>query len=615
MEAHNPSLFRRLIGFISKIFKAFKVMLSIIFFAIFALFLIGIFSNQLPPIPEKGALYLAPTGILVDQKSYIYPIDTLLADQTMPNQETLVRDIIESIDSAAYDSRITHLVLATDFLEHAGIAKLEEISQALMRFKATNKPVIAVADNFTQSQYFLAAHADKILLNPMGSVLITGIGAYGNYFRNALDKLDIKVHVFRAGDYKSAAEPFLRNNMSAEAKEDISTVINQLWQSYTQKIEGLRGLEKGTIDNLAHNLHNQLQKTQGDTAKLAYEAGLIDYIATRSEMHNYLNSQIPNDIHGEFIAIDMPFYIANIRNENSQKQASDKIAVMVAKGTIFDGEQPEGDIGGDTLSQILSDLRYDPQVKAIVLRIDSPGGSAFASDNIRDSLYGQGNQQVPIVVSMGSYAASGGYWIAAEADKVVAMPTTITGSIGVYSMIPTFEKTLATLGVNSDGVGTTDIADIMQLDRPMSKQAKIILQSSVDHIYNRFINLVANGRGQNSEAIHNIAQGRIWTGQQALEKGLVDQLGGLNEAIEAAAELAGIEEYSVTYPSRILSPQEQFFQDISQNFSASIHKMGFSKIVSSILNSETRTAISPLQYLSEFNDPRGIYLRCDNCSL
>ncbi|MGB1911839.1 MAG: signal peptide peptidase SppA, partial [Porticoccaceae bacterium] len=403
--------------------------------------------------------------------------------------------------------------------------------------------------------------------------------------------------------------------MSAEAKEDISTVINQLWQSYTQKIEGLRGLEKGTIDNLANNLHNQLQKTQGDTAKLAYEAGLIDYIATRSEMHNYLNSQIPNDIHGEFIAIDMPFYIANIRNENSQKQASDKIAVMVAKGTIFDGEQPEGDIGGDTLSQILSDLRYDPQVKAIVLRIDSPGGSAFASDNIRDSLYGQGNQQVPIVVSMGSYAASGGYWIAAEADKVVAMPTTITGSIGVYSMIPTFEKTLATLGVNSDGVGTTDIADIMQLDRPMSKQAKIILQSSVDHIYDRFINLVANGRGQNSEAIHNIAQGRIWTGQQALEKGLVDQLGGLNEAIEAAAELAGIEEYSVTYPSRILSPQEQFFQDISQNFSASIHKMGFSKIVSSILNSETRTAISPLQYLSEFNDPRGIYLRCDNCSL
>lgn len=615
MEAYNPSLFRRLTGFISKIFKAFKVMLSIIFFAIFALFLIGIFSNQLPPIPEKGALYLAPTGILVDQKSYIYPIDTLLAGQTMPNQETLVRDIIESIDSAAYDSRITHLVLATDFLGHAGIAKLEEISQALMRFKATNKPVIAVADNFTQSQYFLAAHADKILLNPMGSVLITGIGAYGNYFRNALDKLDIKVHVFRAGDYKSAAEPFLRNNMSAEAKEDLSTVINQLWQSYTQKVEGLRGLKKGTIDNLANNLHNQLQKTQGDTAKLAYEAGLIDYIATRSEMHNYLNSQIPNDIHGEFIAIEMPFYIANIRNENSQKQASDKIAVVVAKGTIFDGEQPEGDIGGDTLSQILSDLRYDPQVKAIVLRIDSPGGSAFASDNIRDSLYGQGNQQVPIVVSMGSYAASGGYWIAAEADKVVAMPTTITGSIGVYSMIPTFEKTLATLGVNSDGVGTTDIADVMQLDRPMSKQAKIILQSTVDHIYDRFINLVANGRGQNSEAIHNIAQGRIWTGQQALEKGLVDQLGGLNEAIKAAAELSGIEEYSVTYPSRILSPQEQFFQDISQNFSASIHKMGFSKIFSSILNSETRTAISPLQYLSEFNDPRGIYLRCDNCSL
>ena len=533
----------------------------------------------------------------------------------MSSEETLVRDIIESLDSAAYDSRITHLVMVTDYLESASVAKLEEISQALMRFKATGKPVIAVADNFTQSQYFLAAHADEILLNPMGSVLITGIGAYGNYFRSALDKLDIKVHVFRAGDYKSAAEPFLRNNMSAEAKEDISAVINQLWQSYTNKIESLRELKKGTIDNLANNLHSQLQTTQGDTAKLAYNAGLIDYVATRSEMHKYLNSQIPNDMHGEFIAIDMPYYIANIRRETSHKQAADKIAVVVAKGTIFDGEQPEGDIGGDTLSQILSDLRYDPQIKGIVLRVDSPGGSAFAADNIRDSLYGQGNHKVPIVVSMGSYAASGGYWIAAEADKIVAMPSTITGSIGVYSMIPTFEKTLAKLGVNSDGVGTTDIADIMQLDRPMSKQAKVILQSSVDHIYDRFINLVANGRGQSPEAIHDIAQGRIWTGQQALENGLVDQLGGLNEAITAAAELAGIEDYSVIYPSRILSPQEQFFQDISQNFSASISKIGFSKFTSSLINNEAMTAISPLKYLSEFNDPRGVYLRCDNCAL
>ena len=615
MEAHNPSLFRRLLGYINKIFKAFKLMVSIVFFAIFALFLVGLFSNQLPPIPEEGALYLAPTGVLVDQKSYIYPLDSLFADQTMSSEETLVRDIIESLDSAAYDSRITHLVMVTDFLESASVAKLEEISQALMRFKATGKPVIAVADNFTQSQYFLAAHADEILLNPMGSVLITGIGAYGNYFRSALDKLDIKVHVFRAGDYKSAAEPFLRNNMSAEAKEDISAVINQLWQSYTNKIESLRELKKGTIDNLANNLHSQLQTTQGDTAKLAYNAGLIDYVATRSEMHKYLNSQIPNDMHGEFIAIDMPYYIANIRRESSHKQAADKIAVVVAKGTIFDGEQPEGDIGGDTLSQILSDLRYDPQIKGIVLRVDSPGGSAFAADNIRDSLYGQGNQQVPIVVSMGSYAASGGYWIAAEADRIVAMPSTITGSIGVYSMIPTFEKTLAKLGVNSDGVGTTDIADIMQLDRPMSKQAKVILQSSVDHIYDRFINLVANGRGQSPEAIHDIAQGRIWTGQQALENGLVDQLGGLNEAIIAAAGLAGIKDYSVTYPSRILSPQEQFFQDISQNFSASIRKIGFSKFASSLINNEAMTAISPLKYLSEFNDPRGVYLRCDNCAL
>lgn len=616
MDAQKPSMIRILLRFISKLFKGFKIALSLTFFGLFILFLIGIFSNHLPPIPEKGALYLAPTGILVDQKSYIYPIDSLLADQTMSNQETLVRDVIDAIDAATYDPRITHLVLATDYLETAGIAKLEEIGDALIRFKATQKPIIAVADNLTQSQYYIAAHADKILLNPMGSVLITGFGAYGNYYRNALDKLNIKVHVFRTGDYKSAAEPFLRNNMSDEAKEDISGVISQLWHSYTGKIESLRGLETGTINSLANNLHTQLQTADGNAAKLALDAGLIDNIATRSEMHNFLNMQITNDFNGEFIAIDMPHYIANIRRENNQReQAAEKIAVVVAKGTIFDGEQPEGDVGSDTLSQILSDLRFDPHIKAIVLRIDSPGGSAFASDNIRDSLYNQAERQVPIVVSMGSYAASGGYWIAAEADKIVAMPSTVTGSIGVYSMIPTFEKTLAKLGVNSDGVGTTDIAGIMQLDRPMSKQAKVILQSSVDHIYDRFINLVANGRGNSTEAINKIAQGRIWTGQQAIENGLVDQLGGLNEAITAAAKLAGIENYSVIYPSRILSPQEQFFQDLSQNFSAVMSKIGLSKLAPSIINSQPFKAIGPIKHLSEFNDPRGIYLRCDYCSM
>jgi len=614
MASQKPSIFRRFFSFINTFFKAIRTIIGIFFTVFLILAFVGIFADHLPPMPEKGALYLAPSGILVDQQSYIYPIDSLLADQAMSNPETLVRAIIEAVDTAASDDRITHLVLATDYLESAGIAKLEEISDALIRFKETKKPVIAVADNFNQSQYFLAAHADQILLNPMGAVLITGFGAYGNYYREALDKLKIKVNVFRAGEYKSAAEPFLRNDMSDQAREETADVVNRLWQSYTAKIEQLRQLNQGAIDHLANNLHSKLQATNGDTALLAQQEGLVDQLATRSEMHSYLNKHIPNSINGEYNAVDMAVYLAHIRREeNTSIPPTDRVAVVVAKGNILDGEQPEGNVGADTVAQILSDLRYDPNIKAIVLRVDSPGGSAFASDVIRDALYRDLN--LPIVVSMGSYAASGGYWIAAEADKILALPTTVTGSIGVYSMIPTVENSLAALGIYSDGVGTTDIAGIMQLDRPMSEQAKTILHSSVENIYDRFITLVADGRQTTVEEVEKMAKGRIWTGQQALEMGLIDQLGGLNDAVKAAADLAGTSHYEVIYPTRLLSPYEQLIQEISRNFSASLSQLGFGAWFPEMLSQKAQSIVSPIKYLSKFNDPRGVYLHCDTCPM
>jgi protease-4 len=533
----------------------------------------------------------------------------------MTNPETLVRDVIDAVDAAATDDRITHLVIATDYLEAGGIAKLDEISEVLIRFKDTGKPIIAVADNFNQSQYFLAAHADEILLNPMGAVVITGFGAYGNYYREALDKLKIKVNVFRAGEYKSAAEPFLRNNMSSQAREETADVVNRLWQSYTSKIEQLRGLDSGTIDNFANNLDSKLQAANGDIAVLAQQEGLVDYLASRSQMRSYLNQQIPNNMEGEYSAIDMPAYLAHIqREQNAAPSTADKIAVVVAKGNILDGQQPEGTVGADTLAQILSELHYDPSIKALVLRVDSPGGSAFASDVIRDALY-YSQLNLPVVVSMGSYAASGGYWIAAEADKILALPTTITGSIGVYSMIPTVDESLAGLGIYSDGVGTTDIAGIMQLDRPMTAQAKSILHSSVNNIYARFVTLVANGRSTPIADVERMAKGRIWTGQQALELGLVDELGGLNDAVKSAAELAGINNYEVVYPSRLLTPYEQFIQEIGHNFSAALRQVGFNAWLPEIVSEKAQTLISPLKYLGEFNDPRNIYLHCENCPM
>jgi len=626
MNDKKVGLFKRVVNFLGKLANGFRTLISIGFVILFLVFIGGMFADNLEPLPEKGALYLAPSGILVDQRAYVPPLDQLLSDQSAMYAETVVRDIIKAVNSASTDPRITHLIIDTHYLEGAGIAKLEEISVALMNFRATDKPIIAMADNFTQAQYFLAAHADHIMLNPMGSVILNGFGAYRNYYRDALDKLKVNIHIFRAGAFKSATEPFSRNTMSELSREETSDRVNRLWQYYSATVETLRNLEKGSIDNYANNLHLNAQALGGDLSKLAQQQGLVDQLATRSEILDYLNAQIPGT-QGEFDSVDMNTYLMHIEREELAAAAVaplDKIAVVVAKGTILDGDQPEGTIGGDTLSQILNDLERDEQIKAVVLRVDSPGGSAFAAEIIRNAIGKVTERDILLVVSMGSYAASGGYWIAAEADSVLALSTTITGSIGVYGMIPTVEDSLAALGVYTDGVGSTDIAGIMRLDRPLSAQTKTLFQSSVEHIYDRFIKLVANGRDITIEAVDQIAQGRVWTGQQALELGLVDRLGDLNDAIQVAAELADIEQYRVEYLSRMLSPQELLVQQLSQNISASLAGLGLqprwlstelSSELSTELLSRARSALSPLTKLREFNDPRGIYLHCDNCPI
>ena len=616
MSDKKLGLWGRISKFISKLTRLVRTLISVVFLGFFILVISGMFADDLQPMPDRGALYLAPSGILVDQRSYIPPLDLLLSAQNPLDAETVVGDIIEALHSARSDDRISHLVLDTSYLEGAGIAKLEEISTALIDFKQSGKPIIAVADDFNQSQYFLAAHADHILLNPLGSVMLTGFGAYSNYYKDALEKLRVNVHIFRAGVFKNAVEPVSRNNMSTAAREETQDMLDQLWHYYSSKIEQLRDLEKGSIDDLANHLHTKVAEVNGDLALLAQREGLIDQIATRSEILDYLDQQIPGT-EGEFNSVDLLTYLAHIERETiTSKAESSKIAVVMATGTILDGEHPEGTIGGDTLAEILNSLDIENEVKAVVLRIDSPGGSAFASEIIRDAIGKISQENIPIVVSMGSYAASGGYWIAAEADAILAMSTTITGSIGVYSMIPTVEDSLAALGIYSDGVSSTDLAGIMQLDRPMTEQAKIILQSNVENMYSRFIELVANGRETTPAAVDKIAQGRVWTGQQALELDLIDQLGGLDKAIQVAAEIAEIDNYSVEYPTRYLSPQEQFIQQLSSGISLSLARLGVDKTWwPASLYTQTQSLLSPLIRFVDLNDPRGIYLHCDNCPL
>lgn len=615
-DEKKPGFFRRIANLFGKLIRVVRALVSFVFIAFLVLIISGMFTDDLQPMPNQGALYLAPNGLLVDQRSYIPPLDLLLSGQSSYEAETLVREITEVLHRASKDSRITHLIIDTSYIEGGGIAKLEEISHALMDFKASGKPIIAVADNYTQTQYFLAAHADHILLNPLGSVMITGFGAYGSYYKEALEKLRVNVHIFRAGVYKNAVEPLIRNNMSTASREETSDIVNRLWDFYSTKIEELRGLDKGSINALANNLHIKIQESDGDFALLAQREGLVDQLASRNETFDYLNQEVPGT-DGVFDSIDMWSYLEHIRRESQMPQPNtNKIAVVVAKGTILDGEQPEGTIGGDTLAGILNGLDIENDVQAVVLRIDSPGGSAFASELIRDAVNKISEENIPVVISMGSYAASGGYWIAAKSDAILAMSTSITGSIGVYSMIPTVENSLAALGIYSDGVGSTNIAGIMQLDRPMTDEAKIILQSSVENIYSRFLELVAEGRETSTAEVDRIAKGRVWTGQQALNLGLVDEIGGLDRAIEVAAQLSNVETYEVIYPARPLSPQEVFLQQLTSGVNLSLGQLGIEKIglPDSILSS-TQTLLDPLKELTEFNDPRGIYLHCDNCPL
>ena len=614
MKEHKPSISRRFFRFVGWIASGIRTLFSLIFVVFFGFVVTGMFADGIQSIPEKGALYLAPSGVLVDQKSYVDPVGQFMGQANSGDAETLVRDIIEALDRARYDSRITHLLLDTDYMSGGGISKLEEIGAAFSRFKESGKPMIAVGDNFNQQQYFLAAHADEIIVNPFGGVTITGFGAYNSYFKDALDKLKINMHIFRVGKYKSAIEPFIGNSMSAEAKEETQELIDSLWQFYTSKLEKLRHLPNGTIDDFASNLHLKITAAEGDSAALAKQEGLVDRVATRSQIVAYLNQVLPST-DGEFDSTNMRAYLNNSRLALGSTANKPKIALVVAKGTILDGDQPEGSIGGDTLAGIFADLRDDDDVKAAVLRIDSGGGSAFASDVIRDAISATQNQGIPVVVSMGSYAASGGYWIAAEADQVLAMSTTLTGSIGVFGVIPTAEDSLAALGIYSDGVGTTDISGMMQLDRPMTPQAEMIFQAGVDNIYTRFITLIADARKSTPSAVHEIAQGRVWTGEKALELGLVDQLGDLNEAIIVAAKLAKVSDYDVDYRRKPMTLYEQFFIQLNSNVRAFMAGFGVQGLLPTVLHRQAELILKPLHVLDTLNDPKGLYLYCDNCPL
>ena len=612
MTEKKTGFFKRIFSFIGKFLTFVRHTISLVILIFFVSILAGSFAKDRQVIPQSGALIFAPIGSLVDQKTYVDPLSQLLNQGNQINGETLVRDVTDAIDYATEDRRITHLIIDTSNLGNAGLSKLQEIGYAIDKFRE-KKPVIAVGDSFSQSQYYLAAHANEILMHPLGGAEITGLSSYRSYFKDALSKLKVKVNVFRVGDYKSAVEPFMGNAMSSQVKQETRDLLNILWNQYSKKIESLRSLDPGTVTDYANNLDTYLSEFKGDSGKLALDMKLVDHLFTRPEIAEYLSRKIDSE-NDEYDKIDAIAYLENRRAlERVSSDAGNKIGVIVASGTIMDGSQPEGSIGGDTLAKMFADIKDDENVEAVVLRIDSGGGSAFASEIIRESIISFRKTDVPIIISMSSVAASGGYWISADADKIFAMPATITGSIGVWGMIPTIDESLANLGIYSDGVGTSDISGMYQIDRPMTDRSKRLFQSGVDNIYEKFIELVSNGRNLDQSATRTIAEGKIWTGTQALNNGLVDQLGGLSQAIEEAANMAGLDDYQVKYFRKTLTPLEMVFAELNtkmQSFFSNQKIVNFNSLTLRNVQSSIKKNMSMLHQL---NDPNGEYLFCTLC--
>ena len=499
----------RVLKFIWAVLSNLLRLVQVLVLLLIVVLVIAALSEQEIEVPDSAALVIAPAGPLVEQLEGD-PLERAIAGaRGIQVDQTLVHDVVESLDLAVEDDRIGAIVLELDGLQRGGLAKLQVIGDALERVREAGKPIIAVGDNFTQDQYYLAAHADEIYLHELGALLIDGYGYYRTFFRDALDKLKIDVNVFRVGKYKSFVEPFTRNDMSDEDRESSERWLGELWSAYAEDVDAARSLERGSIDTYANEFVEKLAATSGDMARVALDAGLVDHVGGRKAHVERVIEIVGSgeDDEQTFSAIGMGAYLAATRREDLLGENDAKIGVLVAAGQIVDGEAPRGTVGGDTLAALVSQAADDDSIKALVLRIDSPGGSMFASEVIYDELERMKAGGKPLVASMSATAASGGYYISMPADEIWAGKSTITGSIGVGALIPTFQRTLDSLGVNIDGYGTTSLSGQLRLDRELGDDARELFQLGVEEAYRVFLDKVAESREMSIERVRNVAQG------------------------------------------------------------------------------------------------------------
>ncbi len=549
-------------SFIKTIFKigftTLRVMVYlVILLPILALTISFIFASSAknkPPeftIASETALILAPEGNIVEQLTYEEPIIELinkLSQDDKPREETLLQDILDVIHEATVDDRIKVMVIVPEKIKSISMNQLMDIGRAIDNFKASGKETIAIGSNFNQAGYFLAAQADKIFLNPMGKVDLHGFSLYRLYVKELIDKLKVNFHVFKVGAYKSALEPFFRTDMSDEAREANKMWLNNLWQIYVKEISKKRNFDEEKINDIINNYHIYLKQSKGNSGDLALRMGLVDELKTYPQIRKYLQEKVGSKKHKGIVSynnVNLYQYMSTLTPSYTTDYKEPSVGIITARGVIVDGKGEPGQIGAKRIVQQIRRAADDKNIKALVLRVDSGGGSAFASELIRNELINFKESGKPLVISMASLAASGAYWISADADKILSYPSTLTGSIGVFGAIPTFEESLAEIGVTSDGISTTQVSGKISLTRPLDNRQAQTIQQEVENIYQRFIDIVSTGRKMSQSKVKQLAQGRVWTGEKALELGLVDEFGSLKEAVNQAADLAKIKPIGV----------------------------------------------------------------------
>ncbi|EAA2462263.1 signal peptide peptidase SppA [Salmonella enterica subsp. enterica serovar Mississippi] len=560
----------------------------------------------------RGALLLDISGVIVDKPSTNHRLGALgrqlFGASSDRLQENSLFDIVNAIRQAKDDRNITGIVLDLKNFTGADQPSMRYIGKALREFRDSGKPVFAVGENYSQGQYYLASFANKIWLSPQGQVDLHGFATNGLYYKTLLDKLKVSTHVFRVGTYKSAVEPFIRDDMSPAAREADSRWIGELWQNYLHTVSANRQISPQQLFPGAQAIIDGLTSVGGDTAKYALDHKLVDALASSADVEKALTKQFGwSKTENNYRAIS--YYDYSLK---TPADTGGTIAVIFANGAIMDGEETPGNVGGDTTASQIRDARLDPKVKAIVLRVNSPGGSVNASEVIRAELAAARAAGKPVVVSMGGMAASGGYWISTPANYIVASPSTLTGSIGIFGVINTVENSLSSIGVHSDGVSTSPLADI-SVTKALSPEVQQMMQLSIEYGYKRFITLVADARKRTPEQIDKIAQGHVWTGEDAKANGLVDSLGDFDDAVAKAAELAKLKQWHLDY----YQDEPTVLDMVMDSMTGSVRAMlpeAIQVMLPAPLVSAANTVKAEGDKLAVFNDPQNRYAFCLTCA-